>query len=393
MTDASDTRPEPAAESDDTATAETAESAPVARADDTAGPDASRMTIVGVGASAGGLEALERFFQKIPAEPGVAFVVIQHLSPDFKSLMGELLGKHTPMPVATVTDGDLVEANHVYLNPPRSVLTLGEDGRLHLRPNPDGPGPHFPIDDFLQSLAAIGGETAIGVILSGTGSDGMRGMRAVKEAGGMVIVQEPQSARFDGMPRSAISTGLVDHVIPPDAMGERILRHVDRAASPPPEPTEDGELAVEVRRILQLLQDQQHIDFSGYKDSTVLRRIDRRMSAAQTEDIKEYRELLASSPREMSTLRKELLIGVTKFFRDAQTFEYLRDEIIPRVVEAGNPKEPVRAWVAGCATGEEAYSYAMLFAEHLQTSQRSFDVQIFATDVDRDAIDYGSIGA
>lgn len=365
-----------------------------------AGPEGERrsardrpLTIVGIGASAGGLEALERFFNSAPAEPGMAFVVVQHLSPDFKSLMGELLGKHTRMRVETVKDGDVVEPNRVYLNPPRSVLTLGADGRLHLRPNPEGPGPHFPIDDFLQSLAVAAGEDSVGIILSGTGSDGMRGMRAVKEAGGMIMVQEPSSARFDGMPRSAMSTGLVDHVVPPDAMAERLLRYVDRVPVPPPEPSADREVEVEVGRILEVLQEQQNIDFSGYKESTVLRRIDRRMAAVQAETLGEYRELLAGSPREMATLRKELLIGVTKFFRDTQTFEYLSDQIIPRVIENGNPKEPVRAWVAGCATGEEAYSYAMLFADYIERAQRSFDVQIFATDVDRDAIDFGSIGA
>jgi two-component system CheB/CheR fusion protein len=284
-----------------------------------------------VGASAGGLEALEAFFGGMPATTGMAFVVVQHLSPDYKSLMVELLSKHTRMPVRRADEEVVVEPDTVYLIPPKKNLEI-EHGHLKLT-DKGHVGVNLPIDIFFRSLAEDQAERGIGVILSGTGTDGMRGVRAPKEAGGLIVAQEPTSARFDGMPRAAISTGLVDYVLPPEAMAERLVRFANQVGpwsgasvvEPLLKTKEDGLAAV-----LDAVRKQTNVDFTHYKPGTVLRRLERRMHICQTESLEEYVHLIRESPREVTTLFKELLIGVTKFFRDVDAFEAIGAEAIAK---------------------------------------------------------------
>ena len=340
---------------------------------------------VGIGASAGGLEALESFFSQMAPDSGMAFVVIQHLSPDYKSLMVELLSKRTAMPVRRAEEGMRVEANSVYLIPPKKILSIFH-GKLLLSESDHIRGLNLPIDVFLRSLADDQAEKAIGIILSGTGSDGVRGIRAIKEAGGIVLVQSEESARFDGMPRAAISTGLADFVLPPDEMPQRLLSfaHQPYPAKPdqsrPLLPDEDG-----LTRIFALLRERTRVDFTHYKPSTVIRRIERRMTMNQIHDLRDYVKFMESYAGEVIALYRELLIGVTNFFRDREVFEELETNQLPRLFERVESRE-VRFWVAGCSTGEEAYTLAMLSREILEHLDKRIDVKIFATDLDRDAI-------
>ena len=340
---------------------------------------------VGVGASAGGLEALESFFTPMPAESGMAFIVIQHLSPDYKSMMVELLSKRTAMPVRRAEEGMLVEANSLYLIPPKKNLSIFH-GKLLLSESDHSRGLNLPIDVFLRSLADDQGEKSIGVILSGTGRDGVRGIRAIKEAGGMVMVQSEESARFDGMPRAAISTGLADFILAPDEMPPKLLsfvRHPYAVKTDRPQTLlsdEDG-----LTRIFALLRERTRVDFTFYKPSTVVRRIERRMTVNQIHDLRDYVKFMESYSGEVMALYRDLLIGVTSFFRDREVFDELEAHYLPRLFERVGDRE-VRFWVAGCSTGEEAYSLAMLSREILANLGKRLEVKIFATDLDRDAI-------
>ncbi|MFO1424205.1 MAG: chemotaxis protein CheB [Candidatus Competibacteraceae bacterium] len=346
---------------------------------------------VGVGASAGGLEALEAFFTPMPADSGMAFIVIQHLSPDYKSMMVELLSKRTAMPVRRAEEGMRVEANSVYLIPPKKNLSIFH-GKLLLSESDHSRGLNLPIDVFLRSLADDQGEKSIGVILSGTGSDGVRGIRAIKEAGGMVMVQSEESARFDGMPRAAISTGLADFILTPDDMSSKLLsfiRHPYAAKIDRPEALlsdEDG-----LTRIFALLRERTRVDFTFYKPTTVIRRIERRMTVNQIHDLRDYVRFMESYSGEVTALYRELLIGVTSFLRDREVFDELETHYLPQLFERTEARE-VRFWVAGCSTGEEAYSLAMLSREVLENLGKRLDVKIFATDIDRDAILRASSG-
>ncbi len=349
--------------------------------------------IVGLGASAGGLEALQQFFKHMPPDSGMAFVVIQHLSPDYKSMMVELLSKTTAMPVHRVVDGMPVESNQVYLIPPKTQLTL-RHRKLLLGDVDHSKGLVLPIDIFFKSLAEDQGERAIGVVLSGTGSDGTRGIRAIKEAGGMAMVQEESSAKFSGMPGSAIATGLADFILPPEQMPEALLKFCRHpyVKNPPDQP---GALIAEenqLDKLLTLLRRETGVDFSFYKPSTILRRIERRMGIAQLITVEEYVRHLDQSPPEVKALYKDLLISVTKFFRDPEAFEVLRKKVIPEIFTQASADQPIRVWVAGCATGEEAYSVAMLCADYLEDSKKNADVKIFATDLDKEALDYAGRG-
>ncbi len=346
---------------------------------------------VGVGASAGGLEALEAFFSRMATDSGMAFIVIQHLSPDYKSMMVELLSKRTAMPVQRAEEGMRVEANSVYLIPPKKNLSIFH-GKLLLSESDRSRGLNLPIDVFLRSLAEDQAEKAIGVILSGTGSDGVRGIRAIKEAGGMVMVQSEESARFDGMPRSAISTGLTDCILPPDEMPEKLLsfaRHPYAAKTdrPPALLTDEDNLT----RIFALLRERTRVDFTFYKPSTVARRIERRIAVNQLPDLRDYVRYMEIHPSEVTTLYRELLIGVTNFFRDREVFDELEARHLPRLFERASHQE-ARLWVAGCSTGEEAYSLAILSREVLEQMGKRLEVKIFATDIDRDAILRASSG-
>jgi len=347
---------------------------------------------VGIGASAGGLEAIESFFTNMPPDSGMAFIVVQHLSPDYKSLMVELLSKKTSMPVHRAEDAMEVLPNHVYLIPPKKNLTIFH-GKLLLSDQDHSRGINLPIDLFLRSLADDQAERAVAIILSGTGSDGMRGVRAVKENGGMVMVQSEESAKFDGMPRSAISTGLADFVLPPDQMPRQLqafIKHPYVTKSERSESllsNEDGMI-----RIFALLRERCKVDFTYYKPSTVVRRIERRMSINQVEDIKDYVNYILSNPAELTTLYRELLIGVTSFFRDQEAFDFLATNVLPDLFRNATSRE-IRFWVAACSTGEEAYSLAILARECLEKLGSSHDIKIFATDIDRDAIHYAAAGS
>ncbi len=350
--------------------------------------------IVALGASAGGLEALQQFFKNAPPDSGMAFVVIQHLSPDYKSMMVELLSKNTAMPVRRVEDGMPVVPNQVYLIPPKTQMTLLH-GKLLLGEIDHSKGLVLPIDIFFKSLAEDQGERAIGVVLSGTGSDGTRGIRAIKEAGGMVMVQEESSAKFGGMPGSAIATGLADFVLPPQRMPEALLKFIQhpyvQKAPDPAGALNAGENQIE--QLIVLLRKETGVDFSFYKPSTILRRIERRMGIAQTIALEDYVSRLSQSPQEVKALYKDLLISVTRFFRDPEAFELLRRKVIPEIFAQASGDQPIRIWVAGCATGEEAYSIAILCAEQMEDSKKHLDVKIFATDLDKEALDHAGRGA
>lgn len=351
----------------------------------------SLAAVVGIGASAGGLEALEVLFDSMPPHTGLAFVVVQHLSPDFKSLMDELLSRHTKIAIHRVTDGMLVEPNAIYLIPPKKEMIMS-GGRLLLTDKDPTRGLNLPIDIFFRSLAQDAGRRAIAVVLSGTGSDGSRGICAVHETGGVVIVQDPDTAKFDGMPRSAIDTGIVDFVVSPERIPHMILSHISQhdvavGDAPVRSVSEEG-----MNAIFRLLRDEYGIDFSHYKPSTVSRRIERRLQMNQALDLEDYVRQLREDPHETNLLYKDLLIGVTEFFRDEEAFERLEKEVIPQILDRVRPEDGIRAWVAGCATGEEAYSLAICIDEALELRGMSMDVKIFATDVHRTSLEHASNG-
>ncbi len=289
---------------------------------------------IGIGASAGGLEALEQLFQYLPEEGGVAFIVIQHLSPDYKSMMVELLSKKTAMTVKRANEGMLVEKNTIYLIPPKKNLTIFH-GRLLLSDQP----PHerwvnLPIDIFFRSLAEDQGDKAVGIILSGTGSDGSRGVRAIKEYGGMVMVQDVDDAKFDGMPKSASSTGIADFILKVEDMPEKLMAYVKYPYITKSEGLESAEQDEKgLAAIFSLLRSKTKVDFAYYKPTTVHRRIERRMNVNQMEDLESYIDYLKANTREISTLYRELLIGVTSFFRDREAYDYLGDKILPELIE------------------------------------------------------------
>jgi len=344
--------------------------------------------IVGIGASAGGLGAFEAFFSGLPADqaPGMAFVLIQHLAPDHESLLSELVRRFTRMPVYEAAEGMVVARDSVYVIPPNCDLAI-IGGSLHLL-EPSAPrGQRLPIDFFLRSLALDQGERAICIILSGTGGDGAQGLRAVKGGGGLVLAQAPESTEFDGMPRSALATGLVDFELPPEQLAERLLACVQTASfaarlrSPRPRMAEEF-----VRKVAFLLHARTGHDFSQYKPNTLQRRIERRMAVHRAGSVQDYLGILQATPEELDALFRDLLIGVTGFFRDPEIFRVLEEEVVPRLFEGRADGAPVRVWCAGCSTGEEAYSLAILLHEHMERLQRPFTVQVFATDIDAHAI-------
>lgn len=353
--------------------------------------------VIGIGASAGGLEALQQFFEYMPPNSGLSFVVIQHLSPDYKSLMADILAKHTEMNVYQAENGMAIEADTVYLIPPKKYLTV-RDGKLVLT---EAPGTlNHPIDAFFASLAEEMKEHAIAVVLSGTGSDGTNGVKAVKEVGGLVIAQDPDSAKFDGMPRSVINTGLADFVLSPEEIAEEILNFSNTPVLLRPLRSdgllsEDESLFSEeetLSHIYTILKNASGIDFTYYKRSTILRRIERRMLVTHTSSLSEFARLLGDSPEEVNILTREIFIGVTSFFRDPAFFEKLKYNAIYKIVERAKEDEPIRVWSAGCSTGEEAYSIAIIFREVMEEMQVQRDVKIFATDVDSRAIEQAGKG-
>ncbi|XXT20984.1 chemotaxis protein CheB [Sorangium sp. So ce429] len=344
--------------------------------------------VVGIGASAGGLEALEHFFDNIPKESGMAFVVVQHLSPDFRSLMDEILGRRTELPIHLVENGMLVEPDHVYLIPPKKEMIIS-GGRLLLSERDRDQELTLPIDVFFRSLAQDCGPRAVAVVLSGGGSDGSRGIRAVHEAGGLVVVQDVDSAQFDGMPKTARDAGVADCVMPPQDMPRVLLEHV-RSEGRRPEREAAG-VDQAMTAVYRMLEEQFGIDFTHYKPSTVTRRIERRIQLAHTDDIDQYVKRLKSESRELDVLYRDLLIGVTRFFRNEEAFGILEQEVLPELLREGPRDAPFRVWVAGCATGEEVYSLAILLHE-LTSRSGNRPFKIFATDVHHGSLELATRG-
>ncbi|MFO8091138.1 MAG: CheR family methyltransferase [Desulfatiglandaceae bacterium] len=345
--------------------------------------------IVGIGASAGGLAAFEAFFSGMPPDidPNMAFVLVQHLAPDHKSILTELVQRYTRMEVFEVKDGMAVRPNCAYIIPPGwDMAFLG--GNLQLL-EPSAPrGQRMPIDFFFRSLAQDQLDRAIGIVLSGTGSDGTLGVRAIKGNGGMVMVQNPASTEYDGMPRSALATGLADYELPPAEMPAQIIAYVAHVFGKPRRPFTEQPSRAEntLKKIFILLRAHTGHDFSQYKPNTVHRRIERRMAIHQIETIDGYIRYLQQTPAEVETLFRDMLIGVTNFFRDPEAFRAVREQIIPKLFTGKSPNSAIRVWSAGCSTGEEAYSLAILLAEHQESVKRSFKVQIFASDIDSQSI-------
>jgi two-component system CheB/CheR fusion protein len=351
--------------------------APKASLDSPASPLPTPLQVVGIGASAGGLDALERFFDNLPGSTGMAFVIVQHLSPDFKSLMDELLARHTKLPIHLVEDGMVVEGGHVYLIPPKKEMIIS-GGRLLLSERQQELLT-LPIDVFFRSLAQDCGERAVAIVLSGGGSDGSRGIRAVYEAGGLVLVQDVASAQFDGMPKTARDAGVAHWVLAPEEMPAVLRDHLiapqkERAA------TQASTVPPGIGAVYRMLQEEFGIDFTNYKPSTVTRRIERRLALARTQDIHEYVQRLQRDREELDVLYRDLLIGVTRFFRDEQAFALIEREVLPELLQRLPLDVPLRLWVAGCATGEEVYSLAILLQE-LMPKYGKRAVKIFATDV------------
>ncbi|MFZ1730287.1 MAG: chemotaxis protein CheB [Bacteroidota bacterium] len=344
--------------------------------------------IVGIGASAGGLEALELFFTNMPRATGLAFVVIQHLDPDYVGIMPELLQRCTEMKVLQATDRLRVERDHVYVIPPNRSMSL-LNGALHLFEPVESRGLRLPIDVFFRSLADEKRERSIGVILSGMGSDGSHGLKAIKEKNGVTVVQLPESAKFDGMPRSAIDSVVCDIVDDAEKLPARILAFLEYAPSASMIPGIGVEFQSNLEKIIILIREQTGHDFSLYKKSTLFRRIERRKGIHQIEKIQHYVRFLQENPGEVQILFKELLIGVTSFFRDTAVWDALKEKVLPELIANLPDGYVLRAWVPACSTGEEAYSLAMLFKEVIQHSGRhnSLTLQIFATDIDVDAIE------
>nr|WP_320010128.1 chemotaxis protein CheB [uncultured Desulfobulbus sp.] len=351
--------------------------------------NANGFPIVGIGASAGGLAAFESFFSGMPADddPGMAFVLVQHLAPDHKSILTELVKRYTRMQVFEVEDGMVVRPNCTYIIPPnRDMAFLG--GTLQLLEPSSPRGQRLPIDFFFRSLAQDQHARAIGIVLSGTGSDGTVGIRAIKDEGGMVMAQDPDSTEYDGMPRSAIASGLVDFVLAPAQMPAQLIAYTVHAFGHMPQIVGSSPWNNEnaLKKIFVLLRSHTGHDFSLYKPSTINRRIERRMALQQIETMGSYVKYAQQTPREVEALFRDLLIGVTNFFRDPKAFEAVEDKVIPRIFTDKAAGDAVRVWIPGCATGEEAYSFAILLAEHQELLKKKFKIQIFATDIDSQAI-------
>jgi two-component system, chemotaxis family, CheB/CheR fusion protein len=344
--------------------------------------------IVGIGASAGGLEAFEQFFREVPRDSGMAFVLVQHLDPSHSSILTEILQRSTALPVVEAQDQMKVAPDHVYVIPPNHDLAVFH-GALQLSVPEQPHGHRLPIDSFLRSLAEDQGEQAIGVILSGTGTDGTLGLRAILGAGGVSFVQEPASAKFDGMPSSAIQAGYATHVLPVEELPRAILASV-RTLAVPREALPETDAGL--RRILMLLRSSTGHDFSLYKPSTINRRIERRMMQHGIADLEIYARFVQEHPAEIRALFTGLLIRVTSFFRDQEAFSALKKDALPGLLAGKPPGYVFRVWVAGCATGEEAYSIAILLREFMEESGQDFQVQLYGTDMDEDAITLARAG-
>ncbi|ERP32139.1 CheR family methyltransferase [Chitinivibrio alkaliphilus] len=353
----------------------------------------SDFLLVGIGASAGGLQSLQSFFDHLDPEIQASYIIVQHLSPDFKSLMDELLARHTDLPIQYAQDNLEVRSQHVYLIPPGHNLEIYQK-RLYLSTPSADKKLTLPIDIFFRSLAAERTEKTVAIILSGTGSDGTLGCRAIKEAGGMIMCQDNQSARFAGMPESLISTGIVDYILSPGEIAQTLKRY-----SKHPFVQQNISISDTVEKnknhlgkIFSLLRNRTGADFSQYKESTIYRQLEKRITINQLTRIEDYTAYLEKTPKEAHLLYKDFLIGVTRFFRDPEAFEKIRTDVIPHLFAAQKATDTLRVWSISCSTGEEAYTLAMLFHEYMEKHECLRHIKIFATDIDSDSIDYASAG-
>ncbi|MEE3245578.1 MAG: chemotaxis protein CheB, partial [Bacteroidota bacterium] len=339
--------------------------------------------IVGIGASAGGLQALNDFFDNVPTASLYSYIVVQHLSPDHKSLMAELLGKNTKIPIEVIEDEGEIKANCIYLIPPTNNLVI-KDGKFRLLEKPKDKSLNLPIDLFFESLANHSKEHCAGIILSGTGSDGSRGIRAIKEKGGVVMVQQPEQSKFDGMPRNAIKTGLADFIVPVERISDELSNYFEAQSSI----DFDAELYQYderlLKEILKVLKTNTALDFSLYKRPTLLRRIGRRVRVLKLDSLEGYFEYLKTNKEEVQTLYKEFLIGVTKFFRDYKVWELLAEDIIPEMVASKEDGDVIKVWDVGCSTGEEPFSLGILFLDEIEKKDKDVSLKIFATDIYQD---------
>ena len=347
---------------------------------------ASSIPIVGIGASAGGLAAFQAFFSGMPVntDPGMSFVVVQHLAPDYKSMLTELVQRYTRMNVFEVTDGLKIKLNYVYIIPPGKDMAI-LNGYLQLFDPIQPRGSRLAIDFFFKSLAQDQGERAIGIVLSGTGHDGTEGIRAIKAAGGIVMVQKRESAEYDGMVLSAIETGLIDDELLPGEMPNKLIDYVKHAFRKPLKIEAEIEDHL-IQKICVIIRYQTGHDFSQYKTNTLRRRINRRMNVHQIDTKDEYLQFLQQSPAEVEVLFQEILIGVTNFFRDPEAFQVLEEKVIPKIFMNRSEDSEIRIWSIGCSTGEEAYSLAILLKETMTILKKNYIVKIFATDIDGQAI-------
>jgi two-component system CheB/CheR fusion protein len=356
-----------------------------------AAPDSAEFPIVGIGASAGGLAAFEAFFSALPSGSGMAFVIVQHLAPDHKSILTDLIGRYTNMRVVEVEDGMVVRPDCTYIIPPNHDMAI-LNGTLNLLAFTAPRGQRMPVDFFFRSLALDQHARAIGIVLSGTGSDGTLGIRAIKGEGGMVMAQDFDSTQYDGMPRSAVATGMVDYVLPPAEMPKRLIRYVDQALATHKPDMPGPRISDTLKKIFVILRAQTGHDFSLYKQSTIGRRVERRMAVHQIEDLGDYARFLQQNGTEVDALFHDLLIGVTSFFRDPEAFKALQDEVIVRLLSVKPAGAAIRVWVPGCSTGEEAYSIAILLQERMDALKSNFKLTVFATDIDTHAIEQARAG-
>ncbi len=348
--------------------------------------------IVGIGASAGGMEAIHDVFDYMPDNTGFSFVVIQHLSPDYKSLMAELLSRHTEMRVLEAEDGMPVMPNCIYVIPSKKIMTISK-GKLQLDEKLKTKLPNNAIDVFFTSLAEDAGKNAIGIVLSGTGTDGTKGIEAIKNNAGVVLVQDPLSAAFDGMPNSAVASGFADLIIPPEMMGEELVEYIKDAPLMKSFSKLNQKDELQLRDILEMLNAATRHDFTLYKRPTLFRRMAKRMSEIGISNVEDYKAYLVDHVDELKILGKEFLINVTKFFRDKDAFESLRQEAIPAILEKKKTDDAVKVWVVACSSGEEAYSVAMLFLEEMHRTKTYYPhLKIFATDIDTDSLEIASKG-
>ena len=351
--------------------------------------------VAGIGGSAGGLEVFKHLLADLPADTGLAIVFVQHLDPKHHSLLSEILARSTTMPVSEAADRMPVEANHVYVIPANGDLTIAQ-GVLRLAPRTQEPGPHMPIDRFLRSLADECGSRAIGVILSGAGTDGSAGIQAIKAAGGVTFAQDQSTAKFASMPQAAVATNCVDFVLPPERIAVELVRVGRHPYVADSAPAEQGRMPegdeASFATILAAVHGASGIDFSLYREKTIKRRILRRLALRNIDSLAEYASRLEDDTDELAALQRDLLISVTSFFRDPGSFESLKNLVYPRILQGRPAHAPIRVWVPGCATGEEAYSIAISLAEYLSQTGASFPVQIFGSDISTQAIEKARAG-